>query len=474
MKKVILGLSAVCGVLMSALPVSANDLMVASAMQRCTSNEECALVTNSCSDNCGFVPVNKLNLATLQQTYQQRCGKAMEANPQCNINPPISAACINSRCTIDYAYKNNADAKDYKAGAYPVPEAAVADKIPASAAPADDRHGFTAYGLPKQEVRQDSIGEIVTKVYVPAQAPVSGGNYVPVGNVAPAVAPAPAPKAAAPVAAPVTKPQPAPAAAMPAVAPQAQAPVPATNVYIPENRAAATPAAPPESGLAPYAPTPDSYATPTTIVPAPAATAPLATEPYATPRDPSQKPADTTAPAPAPLSAAPAPMTSEQSAANYYSNMMPAAGTPGPATAQSAAQRATTEVFHPADAIPANAVNVAAPAPVATATTTPKMIATPADPIPSNATDRIPEPRAPERAFYTQGTSPETGNANAPIPASDFKEKSLAPMPGQTVQVNPEDPGATPQNIVLQPPVAHGPNGTPTFSTKTIRNSEFN
>lgn len=40
-----------------AVPALAADVMVASTMQRLLlTNEKCKLVTNSCADNCGFVP----------------------------------------------------------------------------------------------------------------------------------------------------------------------------------------------------------------------------------------------------------------------------------------------------------------------------------------------------------------------------------------------------------------------------------
>lgn len=209
-----------------AAPALASDVMVASTMQRCTTNEECALVTNSCKDNCGFVPVNRASLTAIETLYQTRCNKPMSANPTCNMNPPISAACINARCTIDYAYANNAGAKDYQAGAYPVPEAPVESKVPAgSYANVNDRDGhFTAYDLPQGEVKQDSVGTITTKVYVPPSAPVSGGNYVPVTGSVPS---APATPQIPPSIAPAVIP-PVPSAAPAVVPPQA---VPSAHTY---------------------------------------------------------------------------------------------------------------------------------------------------------------------------------------------------------------------------------------------------
>ena len=105
----------IIGLMGSALPAAAADMMI-SAMQSCTTNEDCQLISNSCADNCAYVPVSKSNLPAIGQQYQARCGKPMDANPTCVMNPSLNAACINSRCTIDYAYANNAGAKDYQSG----------------------------------------------------------------------------------------------------------------------------------------------------------------------------------------------------------------------------------------------------------------------------------------------------------------------------------------------------------------------
>lgn len=288
MKKLTLSLAALLSAGFAA-PATANDLMVAATMQRCTTNEECALVSASCQDNCGFVPVNKENMPTLQGQYQARCGKPVEANPTCNMNPPLSAACINSRCTIDYAYKNNASAGDYQSGAYAVPEAPVPSQVKGDYSKVNDRGGFTAYDLPQNEVKSNTVGTIHTKVYVPPSAPVSGGNYVPVngavsgdyvvpvsGSATPSAAPA-APTGVPPQAVPSTPVVEAPAYQV--VTPPVAAPaVPATPQLIPpaapSNIPAMTPSVPnlpPPQAAAPVtAPTqPYQYVAPETIVTAP-------------------------------------------------------------------------------------------------------------------------------------------------------------------------------------------------------------
>lgn len=286
----------------------AEDVRVAAAMQRCSTNEECALVTNSCQDNCGFVPIHKENLVALQGQYQARCGKPMEANPTCNINPPIAAACVNARCTIDYAYANNSSAADYQAGAYAVPEAPVPSKVPAEAYKGiDDKHGFTAYNLPQNEVREGTVGTLHTTVYVPPSSPVSGGNYVP---VTPGVA-TPPPTAATPVPAttPVVPPTIPPAAipsnttyaTPPTIAPTPHYQAPAAPAYVPPvaptNVPHMTPSVPNQlppgyvdtttGAAAPAVPTqPYEYVAPETIVTAP----PVPTPPPVPVAPPGSKP----------------------------------------------------------------------------------------------------------------------------------------------------------------------------------------
>lgn len=274
-----------------AAPALASDVMVASTMQRCTTNEECALVTNSCKDNCGFVPVNRANLTAIETLYQTRCGKAMSANPTCNMNPPISAACINARCTIDYAYANNAGAKDYQAGAYPVPEAPVPSKVPAGEyAGVNDRNGkFTAYDLPQNEVKQDSVGTITTKVYVPPSAPVSGGNYVPVTGMvpsapaAPQTPPMPNPAFIPPTPAAAPTPPPAPVIPPQAVpSAQTHATPPVTTSGVPAMVPSRPNQLPPEAAPQAYVPDPTQPTIPAPGLP-PAPSAPVATTTPAVP-----------------------------------------------------------------------------------------------------------------------------------------------------------------------------------------------
>ncbi len=250
MKRITLSLLALITAMPMAAQAATSDMMVAATMQRCTTNEECALVSNSCRDNCGFVPVNKSNLPTLDTLYQSRCGKTMAANPTCTVNPPMNAACANSRCTIDTAYKQVASVGDYKSGAYPAPEAPVPSKVQANV---QDSKSLTAYQLPQTDVKQNTVGTIPTKVYVPTSAPVSGGNYIPVGQlqaplkaVEPAIALAPS--HIPPQAVPSNQTHATPPELVPPVAPRAQAPA------LPPVSAPAVPATPQQ--LLPVAATP--------------------------------------------------------------------------------------------------------------------------------------------------------------------------------------------------------------------------
>lgn len=351
MKKIVFSVLAAVSAA-SAMPAYATDIMVASTMQRCATNEECALVTNSCQDNCGYVPVNRANLPALETLYQSRCNKPMSANPICNMNPPISAACINARCTIDYAYANNAGAKDYQSGAYPVPAAPVASKVPPGAyANVNDRDGhFTAYDLPQNEVRQDTVGQIVNKVYVPPSAPVSGGNYVPVTGMVPS--------------APATPPQ-----TPPGTTPVA---IPATPAYAPGANLAPPPAAPPVAVPPVAVPTNHTYATPPSSIPA------------MTPSIPNQVPPGTY-PAPTPPPAAPLPTAPVAQPQAYVpaptTPTIPAPGLP-PATA-------TTTVAVPAVGAPGvpQAPAGSVPIPPSDLKPAPTFVPPPGTPIPAGPED---------------------------------------------------------------------------------------
>lgn len=147
--------------IIAACPAFAADLMVPAAMQRCTSDAECTMVSNSCNNVCADLPVNSANLSTIETLRAQRCtNPATEATQECTTHPPLEAACINNRCTISYAYQTHGDAQDYKPGAYPVPESPVPSQTTQDYSGVNDRDGnFNAYDLPEDVVRQNALGQ---------------------------------------------------------------------------------------------------------------------------------------------------------------------------------------------------------------------------------------------------------------------------------------------------------------------------
>lgn len=95
------------------LPAMAN-VSVTAAMQKCTSNSECTLVSNNCAKACATVPVNQAYVSTVKSQLTSLCPAPLSALPACTIHPPLQAACINQRCTLGSAYQSNGDARDYQ------------------------------------------------------------------------------------------------------------------------------------------------------------------------------------------------------------------------------------------------------------------------------------------------------------------------------------------------------------------------
>lgn len=291
MKKILLTLSilATCAYV---APAAAEDFSVTADMQRCTTNEDCGLISNDCSQNCGFVGVNKAAIAPLQKAFSITCAKNMETAP-CPSASPMSASCVTGQCVASMTQKPVAatppvsapapvaNVQDYKAGAYNVSEPADENKVKGDYTNVEDRDGkFSAYNLPQDEVKQKNVGQIIDKIYVPADAPVTGEQYVPVApskTVAPtppvvqkpvaAPVAAPAPTVTAPVEKPVTE---APKQALPAVAPAPTPTITAPTAPVEKtiepsaeakplaNVPTMTPSKPNQlpPGLAPVAPTP--------------------------------------------------------------------------------------------------------------------------------------------------------------------------------------------------------------------------
>lgn len=170
-----------------------NSITPDATMQSCHSNDECVLTNTACVTGCQFAPINRQFIASLQNLSQQSCGAPNET--LCTSYPPLKAACINERCTIDYSFSGNADAKDYAPGMNrsdaiandaiandAVANDAVANDaaahfargtisvVPAAPRPADmpytafDRSGtFTADHLPPETVQRGSLGVLTVR-----------------------------------------------------------------------------------------------------------------------------------------------------------------------------------------------------------------------------------------------------------------------------------------------------------------------
>ncbi len=111
----------------------------------------------------------------------------------------------------------------YEAGAYPVPEQATPSKVQGDYSNVNDKKGdFSAYNLPEGAVKQQTMGKIIDRIYVPPGAPVSGGIYTSVDQ-------APAQPQPAPQAAPAPQPAAVPAATSPVQAPRPPVAAPAAN-----------------------------------------------------------------------------------------------------------------------------------------------------------------------------------------------------------------------------------------------------
>lgn len=87
--------------------------------QQCATNMDCTLISLTCGETCASVPVSLQGKADLEPMIRNHCGGALpeESDAICHMNPPMGAACINNRCTIDYAFENHGEPADYQNGA---------------------------------------------------------------------------------------------------------------------------------------------------------------------------------------------------------------------------------------------------------------------------------------------------------------------------------------------------------------------
>ncbi len=136
----------------------------------------------------------------------------------------------------------------------------------------DKKDGFSAYNLPQGDVKQKVVGQIFDRIYVPADAPVTGEQYSPIENTYKPAQPTPPP--AAPV-----------APTQPVVAPtQPQTLTYPTNPVVPEPAATA----PVQAPEAQPTPTPVQPTAPVQTMEEQAPPKPLANVPTMTPTRPNQ------------------------------------------------------------------------------------------------------------------------------------------------------------------------------------------
>jgi hypothetical protein len=89
-------------------------------MQICSENADCTAISDSCTKACETLPVNSSSAERLKSSRVQTCGADVEKLPACEMHPPLEPRCVNNRCTVGFAFDNNADDSDYgrKAGSY--------------------------------------------------------------------------------------------------------------------------------------------------------------------------------------------------------------------------------------------------------------------------------------------------------------------------------------------------------------------
>lgn len=90
--------------------------VVSAGHQHCNTNQECTLISLTCGDACASVPVSLQGKADLDPILRNHCSGVLpeEIDMVCHMHPPLGAACINNRCTIDYAFENHGEPADYQ------------------------------------------------------------------------------------------------------------------------------------------------------------------------------------------------------------------------------------------------------------------------------------------------------------------------------------------------------------------------
>lgn len=97
------------------------DAIMSAAQQQCTTTADCTFVSLTCGNACASVPINTAGKTALEPTLRNQCGGKLpeESETVCHMNPPLQPACVNSRCTVGYAFENNASSGDYQTSLAP-------------------------------------------------------------------------------------------------------------------------------------------------------------------------------------------------------------------------------------------------------------------------------------------------------------------------------------------------------------------
>lgn len=106
--------------------------VMSATQQQCSTNADCTLVSLTCGNGCASVPINTASKAALEPDLRQQCGGQLpeESDVICHMNPPLQPACMNNRCTIGYAFENNASSGDYQTSHAPIKATATTQVSP--------------------------------------------------------------------------------------------------------------------------------------------------------------------------------------------------------------------------------------------------------------------------------------------------------------------------------------------------------
>lgn len=96
--------------------------VMSAEQQQCATTADCTFVSLTCDNACASVPINTAGKTALEPTLRGQCGGKLpeESETVCHMNPPLQPACVNSRCTVGYAFENNASSGDYQTSSAPI------------------------------------------------------------------------------------------------------------------------------------------------------------------------------------------------------------------------------------------------------------------------------------------------------------------------------------------------------------------